>query len=758
MGEANRICLNGFRVLVESEEIAAYQIDMPDNGDLKQLRDAAGSAWALWWDRGRVLAMPTAPQPPALPGATPVTLALRENLGFVAFLINNALPKTVPYYTALHGRRFTFLGKKGEFVAAIREAMKGTPRILEGFAIRPRYTLDARTVEPADQAFIGLFATLETNYEIDAGLGDLQSAGISLTGLDVVRRTPGLGERRLVGRIERLEGDEVVFSESFDGVTRVKVDEVALAASKEAFTHCLKTILGARYDRFEHERQALEGNLLGGPGIDAMLTDMGRFLASLSPFEVASGLRCVIGERIAIESTARYRSVHTADPVTYCFDPARTKRHQYAWPGLEKYGPFSRDSFATRSPRILVIVPDVVKGYAETFIKALRDGDPATAYPAGFAATFRLANPTFILQPVDGAASRPHAAYRQAIETALDTEQPPDVAIVVLRDEQADLPDAINPYLHAKALLLMAGVPSQEVRTSTIRTRGSALAYRLQNIAIALYAKLPGGIPWTVDQPRPIADEIVIGLGVAELAAGKYTERQRYMGVTTVFRGDGNYLLGSLSRDCSYDEYPHVLRDSVQQVLTEIKQRNGWLPGDTVRIVCHGSWPMRNRDLDRLIAECIASVGAEQTVEFAFLTVGEHQAISMLDLGQPGKEAKKGRKGVYAPERGTIVQITRSQRLLAVTGLSLILRPGQPAPRQLHLRLHPASTFRDLDYLTEQVLKFTSLSWRSTRPASKPVTIFYSEKMAQLLVRLRAVPGWSPALLNTRLRHSRWFL
>jgi len=130
----------------------------------------------------------------------------------------------------------------------------------------------------------------------------------------------------------------------------------------------------------------------------------------------------------------------------------------------------------------------------------------------------------------------------------------------------------------------------------------------------------------------------------------------------------------------------------------------------------------------------------------------------MLDRGQRGKEVLGQLRGVYAPERGTIVQVSPSQRLLAITGPSLILRPGAPLPRQLHLRLHPASTFRDLEYLSEQVLKFTSLSWRSTRPARRPVTIYYSELMADLLARLRAVPDWSPALLNTRLKYSRWFL
>ena len=91
-------------------------------------------------------------------------------------------------------------------------------------------------------------------------------------------------------------------------------------------------------------------------------------------------------------------------------------------------------------------------------------------------------------------------------------------------------------------------------------------------------------------------------------------------------------------------------------------------------------------------------------------------------------------------------------------GQPLIKRPSAPLPHPLHVRLHPQSTFKDLAYLTGQVLKFTSLSWRSTLPARKPVTIYYSELIAELLARFRAVPDWSPAVLNTKLRASRWFL
>lgn len=178
-----------------------------------------------------------------------------------------------------------------------------------------------------------------------------------------------------------------------------------------------------------------------------------------------------------------------------------------------------------------------------------------------------------------------------------------------------------------------------------------------------------------------------------------------------------------------------------------------------MRIVCHSFKPLKNVELAEIMADCIAELAGEQNVEFAFLTVGSEHPFAISDLAQQGQQLRSGgRKGVYAPDRGTIVQIGRYQRLLAVSGPTLVKRANAPLPRPLHIRLHPQSTFRDLAYLTEQVLKFTSLSWRSTMPARKPVTIYYSELIAELLARFRAVPDWSPAVLNTKLRASRWFL
>ena len=107
---------------------------------------------------------------------------------------------------------------------------------------------------------------------------------------------------------------------------------------------------------------------------------------------------------------------------------------------------------------------------------------------------------------------------------------------------------------------------------------------------------------------------------------------------------------------------------------------------------------------------------------------------------------------------GCMVQIGPHTTLLNTTGARLVKRSNTPLPEPLLIHLHPESTFKSLNYFSEQVLKFTGLSWRSTLPARKPATIYYSELIASLLARCQELPDWSPAVLNSKLRSSRWFL
>jgi hypothetical protein len=525
-------------------------------------------------------------------------------------------------------------------------------------------------------------------------------------------------------------------------------------------------LLGRAYDDFEKERQEQEGFVLVGNALDERVGRMGEYLQKASPFTLCQNFECSIGERIPMQNVGDYKTVVQAPTVDYCFDAARSKRNKYAWPGLENFGPFSRDTLAIKSPRILFVFPDSVQGPAERFLRYFRDGISSiqnSRYSGGFAKIYGLVNPQFVtcripLFPRQN--DSPAETYRRTISDFLSRDAQFDAAIVTILNEHARLPDSQNPYLHSKAVLLMAGIPVQDVRVFTISQSEASLQFNLQNISVALYAKL-NGIPWTVDHDLSIADELVLGLGTCETGESRFEARKRFIGITTVFRGDGNYLLSNLSSECGYDDYPDVLQRSTVEVLKEIKKRNGWQPGDTVRVVVHSFKPLKKMELARIMKDSVATAGNEQNMEFAFLTVTQDHPFRLFDRVQQGipmKNQPKVKKAVFVPQRGVVAQLGSFTRLLCTNGPELIKRPVSPLPLPLLVHIHPESTYRDLASLAEQVLKFTSLSWRSTLPAKLPVTIYYSELIAGLLSRLRGVPDWSPAMLNIKLRASKWFL
>lgn len=760
------LLLNGFNVTFSSSTFTANVAELPDPDAVAGLRQKHGSEWFLYWRSGKLFAIPKAVSPRTSVGhPMPLEWSEHDHLHLLVARLNDKLPEKFPEWEAFRHRPFTFIGRKGEIVAEATAGWHGLSPLVSLFKIRPTFELDPRIIELREgDVRVGLFMAVETKWDIFAPVNDLVDAGIDVAGLHVVRRNPAPEQRRLVGRIERVVGDQVQLSEAYENLASVPVDDVWLEGRRDSFIRCLRRLLGSRLADFEEKRRSQEAKLLTAPAVHDLLSKMQEYLWNASPLQLTLDLSCDIKGVITLQEGGTYKTVVRSKPSDYCFDGAKSKRSDYAWPGLERYGPFDRDSFGKRTPRILVVCPDKVEGQVGQFIKMFRDGITSLSgsrYANGFAGTFGLVNPQFVTCPVPllGAGKQPAATlYRKTVEEHLSRNPPYDAAFAVILDDHAFLPDEVNPYLWAKGMLLMAGVPVQEARLSTLTAKPKGLQYTMQNLAVALYAKL-GGVPWTVAQDLTVDDEIVVGMGTAEMSGSRFESRQRHIGITTVFRGDGNYLLSNLSRECSYEEYPTVLRDSMLSVLAEVKQRNGWRPSETVRVVFHAAKRLRNVEVEEIVSACVKEVGRDQNVQFAFLTVNADHPFRIIDPAQRGITLWDGQvKGRMAPERGIVTQLGRFTRLVTTNGPRLMKTPNTPLPAPLLIHLHPQSTYVDQTYLSDQALKFTALSWRSVLPAQRPVTIYYSELIAELLARLRQVPGWSPMALNAKLRGSKWFL
>lgn len=756
------IFTNGLSItLPESVDVVVR--DFPDGKLVGEERERLNAHWFVHWFEGKLYHLRIRDGGPNIEGES-VSLQTQTHPWLLRARLEDAVSDVFSNYEPFRLRPFSFLAMKTELVKEACEIAEIDPRTLSGITVTPRYELSAKIYEPADgDVRIGIFVTVSMRNDIGLHLPDLQSKNVVLKGLHVVRREPQPGEIRHVGRIGSISGPDLVLSES-RGEETIKVGAVKLEGSKENFSHCLSAILGRRKWAFDQALERAETKYRLGPEFDVRLNEMA-YVLSKKPISLGQDVEAVVGERIALDNSGEVPCIYTAPPVDYVYDRTGASSARAAWDGLVQYGPYDRTSFSTRNPKILVLFPKAFQGKVESFLAALRDGMGANgrAFETGFTKVMDLVKTEYVMCPVDltGVARNSVASkYRDAIETGLQYEASPHAAIVVLQNEHSMLPGLHNPYIQTKSMLMTLGIASQEVRMSTVTQSTVGLQYTLRNIAVSLYAKM-NGTPWTVSQDQKISDELVIGMGFAELSGSRMHQRQRHVGITTVFSGDGTYVLGNVSKECAYEEYPEIVRDTMISVLKDVKKKNNWQPGDTVRIVFHAHRPLKRVDVAKIVFDCAREIGAEQDVQLAFVTVTHDHPFYLIDRTATGVSIKRGsqeKKGVFAPNRGTITRLGRHTRLLATNSGTLIKRPLTPLPQPLLISVHPDSTFSDVDYLSEQVLKFTSLSWRSVLPSRTPVTISYSERIAELLGRLREVPDWSSVALSVKLKYSRWFL
>jgi hypothetical protein len=353
--------------------------------------------------------------------------------------------------------------------------------------------------------------------------------------------------------------------------------------------------------------------------------------------------------------------------------------------------------------------------------------------------------------------------YRDAIRKLLKKlPETPDLAIVQIKDSFKQLRGNDNPYFVAKSELMKAGVPVQSVCIENIESGAYQVPYILNNVALAIYAKLDG-IPWVISTRGPTAHELVIGLRSAEVATGRLQAKTKYVGITTVFQGDGRYVVWGLTREAVYEEYLGALLESLRTAVTYVRERNGWQPGDRVRLVCHVYKRLKDCEVDAIKSLVQELVTDQYSVEFAFLDISWWHPYQIFDPAQRGRSYGSGKterlKGKGIPERGVCMQLDKTRGLLHLTGPSDVKTEDQGLPQPLLVELHSDSSFTDMTYLLRQIYHFVYMSWQTFFPATEPVTIKYSYLIARLLGNLNLVTGWDSTVLSVgSLQGRRWFL
>jgi hypothetical protein len=758
--------LNYVLVTLSASTFRARSTPFISKEQLQELRREHRASHVISRRHDRIVAVPLTDGGPRFPGEE-VSFHIAEVPSFVANMMRASILRFIELkgYRLLRDRPPTFMNRKANVIQRAAQNLSTHP-LLDALAMYPTFSIDPRVLYPRrDEPMFGIQLNSRLSVEIKMTARELLSFGVDLVDKYVVGQSEsrplrdfeiGRDERatrRLLGRVARVENDKLYLAEAL-GDEIVEAEDVLLESRFENLIACLERVKVAGIDVVRKNLSRQQLGYSSAEGKMSKVTALADGLRHAGPLKLAADLHAEVRHLLTPQPGSDAGQIREAKPPRFVFDIARTKTSDLPRSGLEKFGPFDVETFSSRRPDVLVIVPDDWRGAAEIFLGKFKDGLPNTSpWTKGFSRKYHLADCKFHIESF-GRTPDEVTGYRDACLKGIERLQKPNLAIVVVESQHRYLTGDSNPYLVSKSVLMGQGVAVQEVNIETLRQPDSALAWTLDNFALASYAKM-GGTPFVIATTQTLAHELIVGLGNAVINRRRIGQSERVVGITTVFSADGNYLFSSPSREVDFEQYPEALLTTLRDLIELVRKRNAWQKGDDVRLIFHAFKPLR--DVEAIaVKQLVEKLAANYRVEFAFLHVNSEHDWFLFDTQATGVGPK--RKAKWVPRRGVVLPLGDRDTLLTVSGPSEVKTAWQGVPKPLLLQLHRESTFNDLDYLADQVFKFTGISWRQFLVSSTPATIGYSNQIAKLLGRLRHVRNWNPDILRTQLRHSRWFL
>jgi hypothetical protein len=661
-----------------------------------------------------------------------------------------------------HRRELILVSTQQDDDLLARAVPKGT-RLPQGVSLRAAYRFEPRVIYPSGKPEVVLVIDSIARVEIDVPVDALLATDVPVQGFYVCRRADGDdsrlgGSRPLVGRVAGMADGRLILADHDEGWPTIPICDARLEPRLEVLEHVVRHLGGgllALVPNFREQLRAAAGFVALGENRLRRIRNMASYLRK-QEVALAPGLDAQFGDII---STGRgFPPQETISKPSLIFDPGGRKTERWNQGGLDRYGPYDQYQFNPKSLNIAVICQAALQGRVDSFVAQLLGGVPnVNGGAVGFLRRFALEKPyirVFTTRDITP------TAYRQAAVEAIDhiTDQGKtwNLAIVQTNEAMEILEGDANPYLVSKAFFLSHGIAVQHVHLETIEQPAQQRVWSLNNVGLACYAKL-GGVPWLLPTDQKVAHELVIGLGSYHERSSRFGGSDRYVGITTVFSGDGRYLLESRTRAVPFGEYAGAMLEAVRRAIGRVRGDFAWGADDPVRLVFHAFKPVKDVEADAVRA--LMGELMLPHAEYAFVHVADSHPFLVFNENEAGAKGGRGTlKGKCAPPRGLFIRLSDREVLLCLKGARELKQATDGHPEPLMLHLHRESSFQDLTYLARQAFAFSCHSWRSFLPSPIPITILYSELVARNLKLLSGISGWTDDAIVGRIGRTRWFL
>lgn len=723
------IYLNAYPLLLNiTRPIKAACIDYSEER-LKQLRETFVNKYLFRRNGGHVLCFSLNEKYEDFEDSL-IDVDLSKDDAVLIFLIKNAFKRLID--NAKSSQSFGFnpiqlLGSKPIKGIAVDSEFP--------FSVVPKYEFDIKKIGQHLCLVCDNSAKFSTNQKADY----FYERGLDLIGKSIYDEIK-TGVRQKIGKIVSVADNVARYENNISVIKTVNLKDVFIDTSNNTVSEFLNLKYGTRAAAY---REHLVSQIKSYNSGDSKISEIEKIMNFFrnQSFKLIGSIDVSIGDKLDVSNF-----VKLLDKPQFLFGQNNVSN----WPdkGIKQFGPYTKSTFDRNNPSICVICSQAHQGAVEQFVQKFLHGLKGhKVYDKGFEDRFcvgccKVKTYTF--------ANDTPESYKKAIDQAIADKVEEgakwDLALVQLYGNFKNLKSHNNPYFIAKSKLIAQEIPVQGFLIDLLNALDYNLGYSLNNLALATYAKM-GGSPWLLRSSETVAHEIVVGIGSANIY-----DDGRVMGITTVFTGDGRYIISNKSKAVIPENYRDELVKTLHDTILKLRGRLNFMDGDTIRIIFHSTVKKFNKyEIDAV--KNVLDDFRQYKIEYAFVKISQNHLLELFDTS---KEFVS--KGKYSPTRGQIIHISDTETMLCLKGGEQLKTSNSGHPKCLLVSLHPDSTFRDIAYLSRQIYNFSFQSWRSYFPSSLPVTILYSDLIAFYLGVFKSIPTWDEGYINNRAGTAKWFL
>jgi hypothetical protein len=469
------------------------------------------------------------------------------------------------------------------------------------------------------------------------------------------------------------------------------------------------------------------------------------FLVRNAPSLLRVKLPVITDTHFSVDTNLCLCKYHTLPPRIYEFGRGGQNRDFSQYQGIQKFGAIKPSK--TKNPFFVVVFQESDKDLANKLYLSLKNG---IGYFPGIKKFFNieLSKDDLLGIRIDLSGiptanySRIAEEYTKAlIEKIPDLPKDRDIFAYLIIPKTPYYIDP-SPYYSCKAVLTSKGIHSQAV-DRTLLSNEENFKWAIANIALATFTKL-GGYPWRVNTSEKT--DLIMGVGRSDIYDPQRRFESRVVGYTICFAPDGTFRSFHATPPTPQTEYLSGLKSAVEHSLRLQIQKDPSIK----RIIIH--FPKRSgRNEINAIEEGIKTIFSDAILPYIVLRIIPESDFQGFDVTHNSK----------TPLEGTYIALSDKDALIWLEGRpynrTLSKKPSNPIRISLEKTNIPRNQI-DFNSLVKDVYNLAGANWRGFNAKAKPITIYYSKLIAELMYHIYKYSD-NPNVNNLSVDdESPWFL